>query len=172
MTADAQGQTQLTWKQSAKQAWAQLSEGCYVLRTNVADWSDEELWRAYIQLTEAEAAFRLHKTDLSLRPVWHQKAERVQAHILVCFLAYVPWKFLGQLCHRAGLGDEPRRVLQELSELRVVEVGLIFLPHCMLTPVGVSMAHGRGPVSITERAAQKIDVGSQRRRQLWQRVNS
>jgi transposase len=124
VTADAAGQTQLTWKPSAKQAWAELSEGCYVLRTNVVDWSDEELWRAYVQLTEAESAFRLHKTDLSLRPVWHQKAERVQAHILVCFLAYVLWKFLGQLCHRAGLGDEPRRVLAELSELRVVDVVL------------------------------------------------
>ena len=45
---------------------AQLSEGCYLLRTNVTDWSDEELWKAYIQLTEAEAAFRIHKSDLSI----------------------------------------------------------------------------------------------------------
>lgn len=140
VTADAAGQTQLTWKPSAKQAWAELSEGCYVLRTNVVDWSDEELWRAYVQLTEAESAFRLHKTDLSLRPVWHQKAERVQAHILVCFLAYVLWKFLGQLCHRAGLGDEPRRVLAELSELRVVDVvlptrdGLEIRQRCVTQP--------------------------------------
>jgi transposase len=87
--ADDAGATQLTWRRSEKQSWAELSEGCYVLRTNIADWSDEELWKTYIQLTEAESAFRIHKTDLSLRPVWHQKAERVQAHILVCFLAYV-----------------------------------------------------------------------------------
>jgi hypothetical protein len=116
------GITKITWSKSSKQTWAELSEGCYLLRTNIEDWSDEELWRTYIQLTEAEAAFRIHKTDLSLRPVWHQKEERVLAHILVCFLAYVLWKFLGQLCHRAGLGDEPRRVLQELGELRVVDV--------------------------------------------------
>lgn len=140
VVADTEGRTQLTWRQSAKQAWAELSEGCYVLRTNVVDWSDEELWRAYIQLTEAEAAFRLHKTDLSLRPVWHQKEDRVQAHILVCFLAYVLWKYLGQLCHRAGLGDEPRRVLQELSELRVVDVilptrdGLELRQRCVTQP--------------------------------------
>ena len=59
-----------------------------------------------------------------MRPVWHQKQDRVLAHILVCFLAYVLWKFLGQLCQRAGLGDEPRRVLAELAELRTVDVVL------------------------------------------------
>ena len=119
------GAAQIEWKKVEKwRAWAQLSEGSYVLRTNVTGWSDEELWHAYIQLTEAETAFRIQKSDLSLRPVWHQKEDRVRAHILVCFLAYVLWKFLGQLCQRAGLGDEPRRVLAELNELRVVDVVL------------------------------------------------
>ena len=93
-----------------------------MLRSNVSDWSDEDLWRAYIQLTQAEAAFRIHKSDLELRPVWHQKESRVRAHILVCFLAFVLWKTLAALCHRAGLGDEPRRVLSELSDLRVMDV--------------------------------------------------
>lgn len=119
------GTTQIEWKKvETWRAWAQLSEGSYVLRSNVSGWSDEELWRAYIQLTDAEAAFRIQKSDLSLRPVWHQKEDRVLAHILVCFLAYVLWKFLGQLCQKAGLGNEPRRVLSELSELRVVDVVL------------------------------------------------
>ena len=104
--------------------WTTLSAGCYLLRTNVLDWTDEELWKTYMQLTEAEAAFRIHKTDLSLRPVWHQKEERVLAHILVCFLGYVLWKTLGQLCRQAGLGDEPRRVLDELAEIRLVDVVL------------------------------------------------
>jgi hypothetical protein len=94
------------------------------LRSNVTDWTDEALWRAYIQLTEAEAAFRIHKSDLSLRPIWHQKEDRVRAHILVCFLAYVLWKTLSALCQRAGLGDEPRRVLDELAEIRAVDVVL------------------------------------------------
>jgi len=75
-------------------------------------------------LSEAEAAFRIHKTDLSIRPIWHQKAERVEAHILVCFLAYVLWKTLGGMCQAAGLGSEPRRVLDELSEIRAVDVVL------------------------------------------------
>ena len=104
--------------------WHELSSGCYLLRSNVSDWSEEELWKAYIQLTEAENAFRIHKTDLSLRPVWHQKEDRVRAHILVCFLSYVLWKMLGQKCHRSGLGDEPRRVLSELSDIRMVDVVL------------------------------------------------
>ena len=80
------------------------------------------MWRAYIQLTEAEAAFRLHKNDLVMRPVWHQKEHRVQAHILVCFLAYVLWKSLGRLCHQAGLGDEPRKVFAELQQIALVDV--------------------------------------------------
>jgi transposase len=123
--ADANGAAQLSWSKVEKwRAWAQLSDGSYVLRTNVTGWSDEDLWRAYIQLTDAETAFRIQKSDLSLRPVWHQKEDRVLAHLLVCFLAYVLWKFLGQLCQRAGLGAEPRRVLDELSELRAVDVVL------------------------------------------------
>ena len=48
-----------------------------MLRSNIRDWSPEELWRTYIQLTEAEEAFRIHKSDLSIRPIWHQKEERV-----------------------------------------------------------------------------------------------
>lgn len=119
------GGAEVAWKKvAAWQDWAELSEGCYLLRSNVADWSDEELWKAYIQLTEAEAAFRIHKSDLSIRPIWHQKQERVLAHILVCFLAYVLWKTLAGLCERAGLGNEPRRVFQELKEIRVVDVVL------------------------------------------------
>ena len=68
------------------------------------------------------AAFRIHKSDLKIRPIRHQKTERVQAHILVCFFAYVLWKTLGQLCKSAGLGDEPRRVFAELCKIRVVDV--------------------------------------------------
>ena len=95
-----------------------------MLRSNVNDWTHEELWQAYMQLTEAESAFRIQKCDLSIRPIWHQKEDRVLAHILVCFLAYVLWKTLAQLCRDAGLGDEPRRVFAELRVLRVMDVVL------------------------------------------------
>lgn len=123
VTSDARGQAVLTWeKVAAWRSWASLSEGCYLLRSNVSDWTAEELWRAYMQLTEAEGAFRIHKSDLSLRPIWHQKKERVQAHVLVCFLAYVLWKTLGQMCKSAGLGDEPRKVLDEIAGIETVDV--------------------------------------------------
>src|SRR5258708_4664770 len=119
------GGAQLKWKKiEGLRDWATLSAGCYLLRTNVLDWTDEELWKTYMQLTEAEAAFKIHKTDLSIRPIWHQREDRVLGHILVCFLAYVLWKTLGQLCRQAGLGDEPRRVLTELAEIRLVDVVL------------------------------------------------
>ena len=120
-----EGRTRVAWsKKEGWREWAALSEGCYLLRSNVTHWSAPQLWEAYIQLTQAEAAFRIHKQDLALRPVWHQKGERVQAHILVCFLAYVIWKALGQLCQRAGLGENPRKVLDEISQIRVVDVVL------------------------------------------------
>ena len=95
-----------------------------MLRSNVSDWNAEQLWREYIQLTEAESAFRIHKEDLRIRPIWHQKSERVQGHILVCFLAYVLWKTIGQMCKRAGLGDEPRKVFDEIAQVKVVDVVL------------------------------------------------
>jgi len=123
--ADTAGFARLHWSRSeARGEWARLSEGCYVLRSNVIDWTPEELWRAYIQLTEAEAAFRIQKSDLHIRPVWHQRQDRVEAHILVCFLAYVLWKTLAGMCRQAGLGDEPRVVFENLSELSLVDVVL------------------------------------------------
>jgi len=119
------GRAMISWtKKESWQDWATLSEGCYLLRTNITDWSAEDLWSAYIQLTEAEAAFRIEKSDLRIRPIWHQKEERVLSHIFVCFLAYVLWKTLGQMVKRSGLGDEPRRVLDELSKIRLVDVVL------------------------------------------------
>ena len=125
VTTTEENGARIEWsKVEATRDWTTLSAGCYLLRTNVADWSDEELWKAYIQLTEAEAAFRIHKSDLSIRPIWHTKEERVLAHIFVCFLAYVLWKTLGQLCDKAGLGSEPRRVLSELSDIRSMDVVL------------------------------------------------
>jgi transposase len=122
---EVDGRAEVSWsKVDAWREWSNLSEGCYLLRSNITDWSAEELWKAYIQLTQAEAAFRIAKSDLIIRPIWHQKAERVRAHILVCFLAYVLWKTLSQMCQRAGLGDEPRKVLDEIAQIQMVDVVL------------------------------------------------
>ncbi len=119
------GRAAVSWTKNEKwRDWATLNEGCYLLRTNVTDWSAEDLWQAYIQLTEAEAAFRIHKSDLRIRPVWHQREDRVLAHILVCFLAYVLWKTLHQMAKAGGLGDEPRRIFEELGMISLVDVVL------------------------------------------------
>jgi len=109
--------------------WARYSEGTYILRTNVHEWSEEELWRTYIQLTEAEAAFRIQKSELSIRPIWHQESERVQAHILVCFLAYVLWKTLEQWQRRAGLGNSARTILDEIARIQSTDVVLPLADH-------------------------------------------
>ena len=101
---------------------ARYSEGACVLRTNITDWTPESLWSTYIQLTQAEAAFRIQKSDLSLRPIWHQRPERVEAHILVCFVSYVMWKTLEEWQSRADLGNSPRTILQELSRIQSTDV--------------------------------------------------
>lgn len=115
----------LVWSENqAWQDWAALTEGTYILRSNVADWSSEELWQTYIQLHHAEAAFRIHKTDLRIRPIWHQREDRVLAHILVCFLAFAMWKTLEGWQRRAGLGSSPRTILEELARIQTVDVVL------------------------------------------------
>lgn len=109
---------------TAWQQWAMRTEGCYILRTNISDWTPESLWQTYIQLTEAEAAFRIQKSELSIRPIWHHKQGRVHAHILVCFLAHALWKTLEQWQSRAGLGNSPRTTLDELALIQSTDVVL------------------------------------------------
>jgi transposase len=117
-------------KQSAEfDAWAELSEGAYLLRSNITEWSDEQLWKAYIQLAQAEAAFRIQKDQLQVRPIWHQRADRVQAHILVCFLAFVLWKTLEMWQQRAGLGNSPRTVPYEIARIQSNDVVLPTATH-------------------------------------------
>ena len=109
--------------------WAALSEGAYLLRSNIEDWSDRQLWKAYIQLTQAEAAFRIQKDQLNVRPIWHQRQDRVEAHILVCFLAFVLWKCLEMWQCRAGLGNAPRTILEELARIQSHDVVLPTATH-------------------------------------------
>lgn len=103
---------------------AETTEGCYLLRTNIRDWSAADIWQLYIQLTQVEAAFRVHKSQLDIRPVYHQIEKRVQAHILVCFLAYGLWKLLEQWQARAELGHSPRTILEELTQIQSADVVL------------------------------------------------
>ena len=104
--------------------WATLSHGCYLLRTNLVQMPTTELWKHYMQLVEAEWAFRIAKDELRLRPIWHQRDDRVRAHILVCFLAYVLWKTLAQWMRPSGLGDAPRTVVSEFAKIKSGDVVL------------------------------------------------
>lgn len=115
----------VTWTRNGRWSnWTAISEGCYLLRTNLTDTDPAVLWKRYIQLTEAEWAFRITKDELAIRPIWHHKEKRVLAHILICFLAYVMWKALAQWMHRAGLGDAPRTVVEEFAKIKSGDVVL------------------------------------------------
>jgi transposase len=116
---------EITWQRNAKFGdWSQLVDGCYLLRSNLKDVDAATLWKRYIQLTEAEWAFRITKDELAIRPIWHQKEDRVKAHILVCFLAYALWKTLGGWMNNARLGDAPRTLLEEMAKLKSGDVTL------------------------------------------------
>ena len=94
------------------------------MRTYLPETDPATLWKRYIQLTEAEWAFRIAKDELAIRPVWHQTGDRVKAHILVCFLAYAMWKTLSAWMRGAGLGDAPRTVLEEFARIKSGDVVL------------------------------------------------
>lgn len=104
--------------------WAELSDGCYLLRTNLKDQDAKSLWKTYIGLTQIEDSFRISKHDLGLRPLYHQKKDRTQAHILVCFLALVMWRTLQQWMQGYGLGTAPRKLLEEMAEINAMDVVL------------------------------------------------
>jgi transposase len=113
----------LCWSRvEAWRQWAQLSEGCYLLRTNLREQSPEKLWQTYMQLTDVEAVFRTGKSDLKIRPIWHQLEHRVQGHILFSFLAYALWKTLQIWMERSGLGRGVRTVIEEFARLKANDV--------------------------------------------------
>ncbi len=104
--------------------WARHAHGAYLLRTNCTEMNPVALWRWYMQLTQVEDAFRISKSDLYLRPVFHQKTERVDAHILVCFLSLVLWRTLENWMKCRGLGTCARQLIEEVATVRrVVKCG-------------------------------------------------
>ena len=93
----------LLWEMKKdKEAWRDLREGAYMLRTNLQADSAEQMWSMYMQLTEAEASFRALKSELSIRPLFHQLEPRVKAHVMVAFLGYALWVTLKHLLKRRG----------------------------------------------------------------------
>jgi transposase len=122
---------------------ALVGDGAYLLRSNRTGWSAAEFWETYIQLTVVERAFRVLKSELLLRPIWHQFSGRTEAHIFVCVLAYALWKTLDHLAKRAGLqtlihkpdeecpdaSPQPRPmtaevILRELSQIQIGDIDL------------------------------------------------
>jgi transposase len=91
----------LSWQmKDDRKTWREAREGAYLLRTNIKAGTAEELWSKYMQLTEAEASFRALKSELSIRPLFHQLEPRVKAHVMVAFLGYALWVTLKHLLNR------------------------------------------------------------------------
>ena len=88
MTPDAKHQNAITWQRQGASEQKDRHCGVYCLRSNIPDWSEEQLWSTYIMLTDIEATFRSLKTELGLRPVYHQKEERVTGHLFITLLAF------------------------------------------------------------------------------------
>lgn len=103
---------------------ARRSEGTYLLRTNLAAEAPEELWRQYIVLTEVEQAFKEIKQDLGIRPLYHQKDERIEAHIFVSFLAYCLQVTLKQRARVKAPGLTPRAILEKFKSMQMIDVHL------------------------------------------------
>lgn len=121
-----------------RQVWRGMREGAYMLRSNLQAGTAEELWSRYMQLTEAEASFRALKSELSIRPVFHQLEPRVKAHVMVAFLGYALWVTLKHLLKRrspimpepSGSGVDhaqplsPMKALALLSTLQSADIVL------------------------------------------------
>jgi transposase len=130
----------LVWEiKPDRKVWRGLREGAYLLRTNLQAGSAEELWSRYMQLTEAEASFRALKSELSIRPLFHQKEPRVKAHVMVAFLGYALWVTLKHLLKRrkaivpqpsvSGVNNaQPLSAMKALALLSTLQSADIVLP--------------------------------------------
>ena len=140
----ARGPALLSWSWKVEKFKAALAaDGAYLLRSNQGGWSAQEFWETYIQLTVVEHAFRVLKGQLLLRPVWHHYSGRVEAHVMVCVLAYALWKTLDHLARQAGLETlihkprprygpaqpkarpmTPEVILRELGQIQIGDIHL------------------------------------------------
>ena len=100
---------------------ARRREGRYLLRTNLCDQNPAKLWNLYIQLTEIEAAFKNLKDDLDLRPIYHQREDRIEAHIFISFLAYCLHVTLRARLRPHAPGLTPRAVLDKFAAIQMVD---------------------------------------------------
>jgi transposase len=142
ITVSKAKRAELSWAWNPAKFKAALArDGAYLLRSNQPGWSAQGLWETYMQLTVVEHAFRVLKSELLLRPVWHHYSGRTQAHVMVCVLAYALWKTLDHLSKQAGLETEIRKpdrqrpnaspkprpmtpevILRQLSDVRIGDI--------------------------------------------------
>jgi len=122
---DSKEGPRLVWRQKPEQQqWLEAREGAYLLRTNLTVNGAADLWKKYMQLTEVEAAFRTLKSELAIRPLFHQLEKRVKAHVLVAFLGYALQVTLKHLLKRSGSEYSPTQALKRLAEIRSVDIVL------------------------------------------------
>ena len=115
----------LVWRQKPEQQqWLEAREGAYLLRTNLTVGGAADLWKKYMQLTEVEAAFRTLKSELAIRPLFHQLEKRVKAHVLVAFLGYALQVTLKDLLKRSGSEYSPAEALKRLGDIHSVDIVL------------------------------------------------
>lgn len=107
-----------------RKQWAAQAQGAYLLRTNCTESDPAKLWEWYLHLQQAEAAFRCAKSDLCLRPIFHHKTQRVEAHILVCFLSLALWRVVEQWMKGKGLGTCARQLVGEIATIKSLDVVL------------------------------------------------
>ncbi len=144
ITIAQRGKPQVAWSWKTDVIRAALAQdGAYLLKSNYQGWSPEEFWETYMQLTVAEKAFRTLKSELLVRPMWHQYDGRVEAHVMICVLAYALWKTLDHLAKQAGLMTEihkpdttrgratakarpmsPEVILRELGKIQIGDIML------------------------------------------------
>jgi len=130
----------LSWQMRPdRKNWRESREGAYLLRTNLKADTAEQLWSKYLQLTEAEASFRALKSELSIRPLFHQLESRVKAHVMVAFLGYALWVTLKHLLQRRAVvapkpsasgvdNAQPMSPMRALSLLSTLQSADIILP--------------------------------------------
>jgi transposase len=122
---DSKEGPRLVWRQKPEQQqWLEAREGAYLLRTNLTVDGAADLWKKYMQLTEVEAAFRTLKSELAIRPLFHQLEKRVKAHVLIAFLGYALQVTLKHLLKRSGSEYSSAQALKRLGEIHSVDIVL------------------------------------------------
>ena len=148
--------------------WARQAHGAYLLRTNCTEADPAKVWEWYLQLQQAEAAFRCAKSDLSLRPIFHHKTERVEAHLLVCFLSLALWRTLEMWMRGKGLGNCARQLAGEIATVKSLNV---VLP--VKTPEGMSELRLRTvarPERMVAELLQRLDLHLPEQSRIVQKV--